>query len=301
MKAMLPLAICALFLAGSLLFLVGQPDSGGKSPNGAILPAAPVDLSPIVDRLQALEDRLDVIELRLAERPPLAASSSMEQSLVKKVSPSLGSQAEGLDQEDVELAHQLDTMEPSSDVAVLDTLKEEMQERVDAAVDKKATEFMIKMNKKPEFDDFAQVLELTDHQRWAIEKEVIAGQEAKREILETPMLDGTNFVEEIVEAWAQSSVNPGREGGRAKAIYGRLWSETFPGSTETYAERMDAAEDSVRDAFRRELNDDQYAEFEDWGLDPTEVQGIAESPWRDIKDRVGERAQELRSQGSGSN
>ena len=115
------------------------------------------------------------------------------------------------------------------------------------------------------------------------------------------MSDGTNFVEEIVEAWAQSSVNPGGDGGRAKSIYGRLWSETFPGSTETYAERLEAAEGSVRDAFRRELNDDQYAEFEDWGVDPTEVQGIAESPWRDIKDRVGERAQELREQGSGSN
>ena len=74
---------------------------------------------------------------------------------------------------------------------------------------------------------------------------------------------------------------------------GRVMSEKIPGTDETYGARIEVAKNKVREAFRREFTDKQYAEFEKWGLDPTEIQEIENSPWADIGEIIKQRLLEL--------
>lgn len=50
---------------------------------------------------------------------------------------------------------------------------------------------------------------------------------------------------------------------------------------------METVKGSVGEGLRRELSEKQYAEFEEWGLDPTEIQDITNTPWADFEARVG--------------
>lgn len=293
MKIAIPLTLVLCVLAGVVAGFTTFSSRGPEDPqvHQPAAPAPTIDLDPLENRLRALEDRLDVLELVLAERQALAALPTPELDAKAPAGPNPDSPPAAPDQPDLALTPPLGSEDPTD--VDSEAFNEKLQVRVDAAVDKKAAEFIIKLNKKPAFDDFASVLDLTDHQRWAIAHEVVAGQQATREILETPFSDGLNFVDELVEALAGATANPGKNPGAFKVLFGRLTSETYPGTTETYAQRLEAAKNDVRDAFRRELGDEQYAEFEDWKMDPTEIQDIPDSPWNDIEERVAERAKAM--------
>lgn len=75
--------------------------------------------------------------------------------------------------------------------------------------------------------------------------------------------------------------------------FGRVMTEVVPGTSETYAQRAEAAKTRLRDAMRRELSEDQYALFEQWQMDPSEVEEVPGSPWKDVERRVIDRAREL--------
>ncbi len=164
---------------------------------------------------------------------------------------------------------------------------------VDVAVEKRTALYEAMKNKKPSLDAFAKALELTAEQRAATEAEVLRGQREIKALLETVSDEGTNFKEELVEVLATGMAKPGQGGARWGKLFSKLVTEMVPGTDQTYAEAANAVKQSVREGFRRHMDERQYARFEAWQMDPTEVQGIPGSPWEELQPLIVERAREL--------
>jgi hypothetical protein len=167
---------------------------------------------------------------------------------------------------------------------------------VDAAVDRKAAQVMdemrIKGNKKPAIDVFASTLELTDRQREAAERIIVDGQEQVHAILNRPTADGTNLMDDLVELVARGMAEPGKDHGWGRWI-GRVLTEDIPGTNETYGARIETVKVAMRATFKRQWSEEQYREFEEWGVDPTEVQNVPGSPNEALGQRITERARSL--------
>jgi hypothetical protein len=174
---------------------------------------------------------------------------------------------------------------------------ETLAELVEQAVDKKAEQLQLMQgNKKPSIDAFAKALALTEEQRAAAERAIVGSQHEIKAVLEIETADGTNFLDELVETMADGMARPGKDLGRGLKLFGRILSETIPGTSETYAARAEALKARLREEFRRAWSPKQYAAFEAWQMDPTEVKGIPGSPWTEVEARVIERAKELGAQ-----
>ena len=168
-----------------------------------------------------------------------------------------------------------------------------VQTLVDKAVQKKAAQMRTMRNKKPSLDAFAKVLELTEAQRAAAERQIAQSQHDIRSILETPADDGTVFLDEVVETMALGMAKPGQARAAWGKLIGRLTSEKVPGTDETYAVRAEAVKSRLRESFQRDWSKQQYATFEEWKMDPTEVQGVENSAWSDLQEVIVARAREL--------
>lgn len=171
--------------------------------------------------------------------------------------------------------------------------EEEIAALVDKAVEKKTEQMLAMRNKKPTLDMFATTLGLSDEQREAAEREVARGQHEIKSVLETPAEDGTIFLDEVVEVMAHGMANPGKNGERWKKLLGRITTENVPGTDQTYAARAESIKQSVRDNFKRSWTKKQYATFETWRMDPTEVQGVEGGAWDSLRPRLIERAKQL--------
>ena len=171
--------------------------------------------------------------------------------------------------------------------------KEEIRELVDEAVSKKAEQIRQMQDKKPSIDHFSQTLALTETQREIVEREVVQAQHEIRALLETPTADGTNLLDELVEVMAEGIARPGEKSERGMKWFGRILTEQVPGTSETYGARAERAKDRLREALRRELTPEQHALYESWQMDPSEIQGVPNSPWQDLEGRVLERAKDL--------
>jgi hypothetical protein len=167
---------------------------------------------------------------------------------------------------------------------------------VDDAVTRKTEqvldEMRVKQNKKPAWDAFAKALELSDGQRALTERVVVAGQREVHSILGTPTLDGANLIDQLVEIAAKGMAEPGKDHGFGPWL-ARVLTEKVPGTDETYGARIEAVKGRMRATFKREWSEAQYAEFEAWGVDPTEVQNVPESPNEALMKRITERARAL--------
>jgi hypothetical protein len=167
---------------------------------------------------------------------------------------------------------------------------------VDKAVDRKTKrvldEMRIKANKKPAMDVFASMLELTKEQRTETERVVVEGQRQVHEILDTPAADGTNFMDELIEVVAKGMAQPGKNHGWGR-WFTRVVSEKIPGTDVTYGARIDSVKKSMHAAFKREWSQAQYKEFQEWGVDPTEIQNVPNSPNEALLKRIVERARTL--------
>ena len=109
------------------------------------------------------------------------------------------------------------------------------------------------------------------------------------ELLNTPTADGTVLMDELVDIVAKGMAQPGKDHGFGKWI-GRLVSETVPGTNTTYATQLESVKTAMRTDFRREWTKEQYREFEEWKVDPTEIQNVADSPNVELMERIKERA-----------
>jgi len=260
---------------------------------GGILAARPsADTTAIEARLAALEARLDERDERGDAVAPRRTGQPSLVGLAPRVragAPKAEGPAARIEATDGADAARAPTL---TDVEGIPS-PEQIQTLVDAAVEKKATQFRRMQDKKPSIDVFAETLALERGQREVVEEEVLRGQLEIQSILETLADDGTNFMDEVVEVMADGIAHPGENPGQWQKLFGRLMAEEFPGTDETYATRIEAVKKGVGQAFRRTLSDEQIATFEAWQMDPTEIQEIPSSPWKDVEARVIERARAM--------
>jgi hypothetical protein len=278
------LVIAAAVGAGTLL-RSDEPGPGGANPS----------LAALLERVDSLDRRVAAIEGRptasgsvggneideaLSEPEPVAARLNAATS---------ASQLPERQDEGVSPA----TTETAPAGSTTTQLLTAVDRRVDRAVEKKVAEVeadrKLKQNKKPSLDAFAEALELDSTQRRVVDEQIREGQRQIREILETPTAEGANLLEELVDAMAHGAAKRPETGPLFSKWYGRLVSLTVPGTAETYAAKMETVKGAVRDGLRRDLSDEQYAEFEEWGLDPTEIQEITNTPWADFDRLVADR------------
>jgi len=174
--------------------------------------------------------------------------------------------------------------------------EDDLKSIVDDAVERKAEEVLddlrVKANKKPPMDVFAAALELTDEQRAATERIIVDGQRQIHRILETPTYDGARLMDQLVEIAARGIAEPGKDHGFGRWL-GRVLTEQIPGTNETYGVRIESVKNAMRAEFKREWSEAQYREFEEWGVDPSEVEKVPGSPNEVIWKRIVERARVL--------
>ena len=243
-------------------------------------------------RLTALEAQLDRIERTLAEQAGATRRSTRNIPLLRGPSSLPGTNASSESASATSTAPNItDTDDKSESTS---PPSEVIRELVDAAVAKKAAQIQQMRNKKPTMDAFAGVLSLTAAQREAAQEEIVRAQRGIREVLELPADDGTDFLQAVVDTMALGMAKPAESGAAWAKLIGRLTSETVPGSNVTYAKAVDEIKANLRDTFRRTWRPEQYATFETWRMDPTEVRGIEGSPWQDLEARIAQRAEELK-------
>ncbi len=173
------------------------------------------------------------------------------------------------------------------------TLSAAIKERVEEVVGEKVDELERKQDKKPTLAIFSDVLELTDDQRRIVDKEVWVAQNEVRTILETPTEDGSILIDELVDVIAYGEAKHPEAGQRFIKWLGRVMTEKIPGTDVTYGTDIEVIKNNTRSAFRNELTEEQYAEFESWGVDPTDIKEIDNSPWADLEERVKQRLLEM--------
>lgn len=258
--------------------------------------STPADLEA---RLLDLEEQMAQMEKTLAER---AAARDRGPSLLgyesaaRDAAIAAGAHADGERADGGGTDAGKQTAAPNEGDAALAeaaTTPEALKALVDQAVSKKAAQLQGMQNKKPSMEVFAKTLELTDEQRQAAEQDVLRAQRDVRAILEMPTADGANLMDDLVEVLADSMAHPDKAQGRIMKYFGRLLSEKIPGSDETYAVRIEGVKGSLKETLRRNWSKEQYATFEAWQMDPTEVKEIEGSPWKEIEGRVIERARDL--------
>lgn len=276
------LAIAALVLA--LL---------GTGVGGYALLQAPADSSALEARLEIVEDDLSRVEaelgaLREATRPP-PSLLGLGPDGVGSETPDTGSTGVRAGRADRE-AGAADRPAAASEASRED---EAIQEMVEAAVEKKAAQMRAMRRKKPPLDLFVEVLELDEAQRAEVVEGVVETQQEIKALLEMPAEDGTVFLDELVDILANGIANPGKDPERGARLFRRLVAEKVPGTDRTYAQQAEAMKDRLRARFKRTMNERQYATFEAWQMDPSEVQGVPGSPWKQLEGRVRDRAAAL--------
>ena len=173
------------------------------------------------------------------------------------------------------------------------TLSAAIEERVEEIVDERVDKLEKKQDKKPTLAVFSEVLKLTDDQRSVVDKEIWIAQKEVRTILETPMEDGSILIDELVDVIAYGEAKHPEAGPRFIKFLGRVMSEKIPGTDVTYGADIEVIKNNTRAAFRNEFTEKQYAEFESWGVDPTEIKEIEDNPWADLEERVKQRILKL--------
>ncbi len=171
-----------------------------------------------------------------------------------------------------------------------------LEAAVEVAVERKTDEVLrrlrAKEDKKPPIATFASTLRLSESQRAETERVVAEGQREMYRILEVPTADGTNLLEQVVEIAARGMAEPGKDHGFGAWLV-RIVNEKVPGTNSTYAARIESLKQSMRTSFERDWSDSQYQEFKQWGVDPTEIQGVRDSPTDALMERITARARVL--------
>ena len=247
----------------------------------------PPDVVALESRIEALEEELARVDERLTrQRTPEPSLMGLRPEGARDAAPSERVQAGGG-------AASLTANEAGGALAAATEAKAELASLVEEAVEKKAAQMRTMQNKKPSLDAFASTLELSDEQRAAAADGVVRSQGEIRDILMQPTEDGTVFYDELVEILAGNMAAPQKTAQRAQKFWARLFSEKVPGTDQTYVQRAEAVKQRLRDQFKRDWDDEQYARFEQWQMDPTEVQDVPGSPWKELEQRVVDRAKQM--------
>ena len=239
--------------------------------------------SHLAERVLVLEERIHELSQPTTQAPILVPSPDLLDERVASMAETRDGHVEA-DTSDVSG----DSDAPESDASAVKT-------QIDRAVEAKLKEMRFKeKNKKPTMKKFAALLELSQEQIAETELEVIRGQGEIIDALNVVSDDGTNYFEHVIEiaACGMAKVKPPISWGEWVK---RVSSDSIPGSNETYAARVQKIKQSMRDRFRRVWTEEQYAEYESWGVDPFHITHIEGSPGDRLLERIKVRANELKS------
>jgi len=247
--------------------------------------------SPDTILLDELEHRLNELEQQVAKLDPKISDTKLATGIRKM---QIKNEDDPEETEEVKEEVMVRLQQVEDTVARADqTLSAAIKERVEEVVGEKVDELEKKQDKKPTLTVFSEMLELTDDQRRVVDKEVWSAQKEVRTILETPTEDGSILIDELVDVIAYGEAKHPEAGSRFIKWLGRVMTEKIPGTDVTYGADIEVIKNNTRSAFRSEFTEEQYAEFESWGVDPTEIKEIENSPWADLEERVKQRLLEL--------
>ncbi|MCI0342844.1 MAG: hypothetical protein L0216_17160 [Planctomycetales bacterium] len=177
-----------------------------------------------------------------------------------------------------------------------------IQQLVASTVDEKMQALKRQQEKKPTLEEFSAELKLDDVQQQSVTREVFRGQEGVLEVLGIRGADGTDYREQLFEAYSTAASGDPEKAPQAymkvMALFGRLMTDKIPGTDETYVTRINKVKAGVSDSFRNFLTNEQYEAYQKMGQDPTEVQ-ISGNPFEREFIAWTKKRQEASGQGGG--
>lgn len=168
-----------------------------------------------------------------------------------------------------------------------------VDERVDGALDeavqKGVRNVLALRDKRPAYSTFSDVLDLEASQSERVTADITQAQASIMQVLRTPADDGTVFFDRLVDLMVQGARKPGQDIGW-KAFLERVVREPIPGTNTTYGARIDGIKSDLKESLRRTMNDRQWASYEAWQMDPTQIRDVPGSPYAEVQRLVTERA-----------
>ncbi len=241
------------------------------------------DASSLGEQVALLEERMRDLERGSTDAPMLMPSTHTrdDEPIARRNEPTSRSDVEG---ESASIGAKHDDDAATS--ATVQTL-------VDQAVAKQVAEIRYKQrNKKPPLEKLAAILGLNERQIEETEREVVRGQREIVDVLNVVADDGYNYYDLVVEISAAGIAKVKPPMGWGEWVK-RVKSVNAPGTDESFATRVESVKRSMRERFRSVWSEDQYAEYESWGVDPFQITHIEGSPGDALRERIKERADEL--------
>jgi hypothetical protein len=274
----------------SITFFLGAGDKPSAAVTGS--------LDQVLERLKSIEKRLAQLEkpkpseVKITNKVLESRLLAVETTLLKKAQQEKKAQTTAL-KSAAKLATKAELTNPEAEKQkVLAVVKEQ----VAVAVDKKVAELKKKesyrRNKEPTLDMVSDALKLNATQTAVIEREVRDHQRKIRELLDTPLDDGTVLIDILVDAMAYGQAKRPEAGGQFMKFISLL-QKTVPGTDQTYQTQLATVKSSLTTAFKRELTEQQFTEFEEWKFEPDRMKGISDSPFSDLEERIKKRTLEL--------
>jgi hypothetical protein len=278
--------------SASLILLLENDDQFPENVQTKLqLEKALARISLLEKRVSAIETRKTPIKVEPSKRELETRILGLETKLKKRAE-----EAKLLANQSLAAAGTTNDPVLNSPKAVNEQLLAAVKEQVEAEVAKKAAETKKKnalwRNKEPTLAKVAEVLKLDANQQAVIEREVRQTQKKIREILDTPMEDGTVPVDLLVNAMALGKMKR-REAGMEFFKFMGLMKNEVPGTEQSYSDIIDVAKGSLNQVFKKELSDEQFGQFKEWRFEPDRMKGIEDSPWGDLEERVEKRVLEM--------
>jgi hypothetical protein len=163
----------------------------------------------------------------------------------------------------------LSTAVGSGDPAALDELvAKKVGEKVDEEKKKKNGGGLFGDEKKRPLTEISKELGLTELQEDQMSDAIKASQKVVFDLLATPRNDGTNVLDDFVEAMK----DPEHAEEKMQKAFLQIFTAKLPGSEETYLGRVMAEKQALLGEFKNILTEDQMKRYNRLGQDPHEIQ-----------------------------
>ena len=133
---------------------------------------------------------------------------------------------------------------------------------------------------------------LTREEKRYVVLEAGLGRKASMVYRDVRRLGTISLMDDLIDIVAKGIAQPGKDHAWGP-LFALIVSEKIPGTDETYGTRIESVKNRMRETFKRNWSEAQYREFEQWGVDPTEIGKVPDSPNTALMERIMERAKTL--------
>jgi hypothetical protein len=219
-------------------------------------------VSMLEARLSVLEERLDSLREEVASPAPGLPSDAVPGTPAaggRRASGDLGDGPPGLET-----------------VSGSETSPEALESKV-RELEEQISEVQKRLQKgnpdpKPSFERFAARLELDESQKEAVKDALIRGQQELLDKIKLPLADGSVIVDDLAEAFYQSSMNPEEGQKHMMKVFGRLMVEKVPGTETTYLETIEEMNRNISTEMKSFMTDEQSKAFSEWSPKPIDIE-----------------------------